>query len=135
MPSISGILMSVSKRSKRPCSRVRMSSASAPSIAVTTSWPESVSARAVSARSASSSSAIRMRAMIFSCSRYRTDKQCPLFLASLLALLDHADERQLAERVGHVHAVADNEQVGADEADEIRIERHRTFAWLYHQHA
>src|SRR5687768_3388524 len=135
IPSISGILMSVSSRSKRPCSRVRMSSASAPSIAVTTSWPESVSARAVSARSASSSSAIRTRAMIFSWWRYRTENRCPLFLASLLALLDHADERQLAKGMRHVHAVADDEQVGADEADEVGIERHRAPARLFQQHA
>ena len=48
---------------------------------------------------------------------------------------DHADERQLAERVRDVHAVADDEQIGAHEADEIRVERDRALAGLLQQHA
>src|SRR4029077_3753379 len=140
MPSISGILMSVSSRSKRPCSRVRMSSASAPSTAVTPSWPASASARAVSARSASSSSAIRIRAMTCSWSRCKSslslaENRCPLFPASLLSFLDDADERQLAILVRHVHAIADDEQVRAMETDEVRVERHRALAGLFQQHA
>src|SRR5262249_16779925 len=63
MPSITGMRMSVNSNSKVPCSRVSTSSASAPSLAVTTSWPSSESARATRLRMASSSSAIRMRAM------------------------------------------------------------------------
>ena len=50
-------------------------------------------------------------------------------------LLDHADERQLPERVRDVHAVADDEQVGTDEADEVGVERHRALARLLQQHA
>ena len=131
MPSISGIRMSVSSRSKRPPSRVTMSSASAPSTAVTTSWPASVSARAVSARNGSSSSAMRMRAMISSC----RDAGWNRYPLSIVELLNHADERQLPERVRDVHAVADHEQVRADEADEIRVERNRALAGLFQQHA
>src|SRR5207237_5197958 len=52
---------SVSKRSNAPSSRVRISSASAPSCAVTMSWPSMAIARATSARMESSSSAIRTR--------------------------------------------------------------------------
>ena len=39
------------------------------------------------------------------------------------SVLDDADERQLAKGVGDVHAVADDEQVGAGEADVIGRER------------
>src|SRR2546430_6944514 len=61
IPSMTGIWMSVSRRSNAPCSRVRISSASAPSCAVTISWPSMAIARATSARIESSSSAIRTR--------------------------------------------------------------------------
>jgi hypothetical protein len=61
IPSITGIWMSVSKRSKAPSSRIRISSASAPSWAVTMSWPSMPIARATSARMESSSSAINIR--------------------------------------------------------------------------
>src|ERR1044072_8383054 len=140
MPSISGIRMSVTNKSRRPRSRVTMSSASAPSTAVTTSWPASVSAGAVSARNGSSSSAMRIRPMIiswlpWSFSPRPAEKRFPLFPASPLNLLDHADERQLPERVRDVHAVADHEQVRAGKADEIRVERDRALARFLQQHA
>src|SRR5262245_47622339 len=61
MPSIRGILMSVRSRSKRPCSCINVSSAAAPSGAVTTSWPFSKRARATMPRTDSSSSATRIR--------------------------------------------------------------------------
>src|SRR5262245_20647234 len=61
MPSITGIWMSVSKRSNAPRSRVKISSASAPSSAVTVSWPSMAMARDTSWRMESSSSAIRTR--------------------------------------------------------------------------
>src|ERR1700686_5537989 len=63
MPSITGIWISVSNRSKAPSSRVRISSASAPSSAVTVSWPSMAMARATSVRMESSSSAISTRGM------------------------------------------------------------------------
>src|SRR5829696_5623410 len=63
MPSITDIWMSVSSRSNVPCSRVRISSASAPSSAVTVSWPSMAMARATSERIESSSSAISTRGM------------------------------------------------------------------------
>src|SRR5205085_11850309 len=50
-------------RSNVPCSRVRISSASAPSSAVTVSWPSMAIARATSERMESSSSAISTRGM------------------------------------------------------------------------
>src|SRR5882762_1356520 len=141
MPSISGMRMSVSSRSKLPFSRVRMSSASAPSNAVTTVCPRSVIARATRARSGSSSSATKIRAIVISSWSRRgsapslAENRLPLFLASLLTLLNHADERQLPECVGHVHAVADDEEVGTDKTDEIGIERDRALAGLFQQHA
>src|SRR5215211_979692 len=61
MPSITGIWISVSSRSNAPCSRVRISSASAPSSAVTVAWPSMATARATSRRMESSSSAINTR--------------------------------------------------------------------------
>src|SRR5665647_2591067 len=61
MPSITGIWISVSNRSKAPSSRIRISSASAPSCAVTISWPSMAMARATSVRMESSSSAISTR--------------------------------------------------------------------------
>src|SRR5579859_5528056 len=61
MPSITGIWMSVSRRSKAPPSRVNISSASAPSCAVTVTCPSMAIARATSARIEASSSAIRTR--------------------------------------------------------------------------
>src|SRR5690242_11163063 len=61
MPSMTGIWISVSSRSKPPSSRLKMSSASAPSCAVTVSWPSIAIARATSERMESSSSAIRIR--------------------------------------------------------------------------
>src|SRR5262245_45635359 len=61
MPSITGIWMSVSSRSNAPRSRVRISSASAPSSAVTVTWPSIAIARETSWRMESSSSAIRTR--------------------------------------------------------------------------
>src|SRR5205807_462231 len=60
---MTGIWMSVSRRSNAPCSRVRISSASAPSCAVTMAWPSMAIARATRARMESSSSAIRTRGM------------------------------------------------------------------------
>src|SRR5258707_4157745 len=63
IPSITGIWISVSNRSNAPCSRIRISSASAPSSAVTVSWPSMATARATSARIESSSSAISTRGM------------------------------------------------------------------------
>src|SRR3990167_2308960 len=39
------------------------------------------------------------------------------------AVFDHADERQLAERMGDIHAVADHEEVGTDEADMVGFDR------------
>src|SRR5271169_1505347 len=73
IPSMIGMRMSVSRRSKRPASRTSRSSASLPSHAVATSWPSLVSARA---QSASSSSAMRMRAMA-SASAYRAYDVAP----------------------------------------------------------
>src|SRR6202022_3882156 len=61
IPSMTGIWISVSKRSKAPCSRIRISSASAPSCAVTVSWPSMAMARATNKRMESSSSAISTR--------------------------------------------------------------------------
>src|SRR4051812_20439930 len=61
IPSITGIWMSVSRRSNMPDSRVRMSSASAPSCAVIVSWPSMAMARATRTRIGSSSSAIKTR--------------------------------------------------------------------------
>src|SRR5258705_3248388 len=61
MPSITGIWISVSSRSNAPRSRVRISSASAPSSAVTVSWPSMAMTRATSVRIESSSSAISTR--------------------------------------------------------------------------
>src|SRR5437868_3008842 len=61
MPSMIGILMSVSSRSKARVSPVKISSASAPSAAVTVSWPSMATARATSVRIDSSSSAISTR--------------------------------------------------------------------------
>src|SRR5712671_7701167 len=63
IPSITGIWISVSRRSNAPCSRIRISSASAPSSAVTVSWPSMAMARATSVRMDSSSSAISTRGM------------------------------------------------------------------------
>jgi len=63
MPSMIGIWMSDSRRSKLPSSRVRISSASAPSCAVTVACPSMPIARATSMRMDSSSSAIRTRAI------------------------------------------------------------------------
>src|SRR5713226_10459857 len=63
IPSITGIWISVSRRSNAPCSRIRISSASAPSSAVTVSWPSMAMARATSVRMESSSSAISTRGM------------------------------------------------------------------------
>ena len=51
--------------------------------------------------------------------------RCAVFGARTALILDHADEGQFAEGVGDVHAVADDEQVGADEADVIGLERLR----------
>src|SRR6185437_2944297 len=56
-----GIWISVSSRSKVPPSRVRISSASAPSCAVTVVWPSIPMARATRLRIESSSSAISTR--------------------------------------------------------------------------
>src|SRR5258705_12853502 len=61
MPSITGIWISVSRRSNAPCSRVSISSASAPSSAVTVTCPSMATARATSCRMDSSSSAINTR--------------------------------------------------------------------------
>src|SRR5260221_10534480 len=61
IPSITGIWISVSSRSNAPRSRVRISSASAPSSAVTVSWPSMAMARATSVRIESSSSGISTR--------------------------------------------------------------------------
>src|SRR5665213_1159075 len=61
MPSITGIWISVSSRSNLPASRLRISSASAPSSAVTVSWPSMAMARATSVRMEASSSAISTR--------------------------------------------------------------------------
>src|SRR5713226_718705 len=63
IPSITGIWISVSRRSNAPRSRIRISSASAPSSAVTVSWPSMATARATSVRMESSSSAISTRGM------------------------------------------------------------------------
>src|SRR6516164_6253723 len=63
IPSMTGIWMSVSRRSKPPSSRTRISNASAPSCAAIASCPSKVIARATSLRMESSSSAIRTRAM------------------------------------------------------------------------
>src|ERR1700722_4529618 len=61
MPSMTGIWMSVSRRSNAPCSRFNISSASAPSSAVTMSWPSMATARATRLRMESSTSAISPR--------------------------------------------------------------------------
>src|SRR2546429_7585797 len=74
MPSITGIWMSVSSRSNVPRSRVRISSASAPSSAVTVSWPSMAMARATSERMESSSSAISTRGMKSSLSPRRNGR-------------------------------------------------------------
>src|SRR5437588_2126511 len=71
MPSITGIWMSVSSRSNAPPSRVRSSSASAPSSAVMVSWPSMAMARATSVRIESSSSAINIRGIVFQFIRER----------------------------------------------------------------
>src|SRR5262249_18385777 len=63
MPSMTGMRMSVRRSSKAPCVRVSRSSAAAPSLAVTTSWPSRARARATRERRPASSPAIRMRAM------------------------------------------------------------------------
>src|SRR3954447_7269685 len=77
MPSMTGIWMSVSSRSNVPCSRVRISSASAPSSAVTVSWPSMAMARATSERIESSSSAISTRGMKSSLSPRRNRRPDP----------------------------------------------------------
>src|SRR6185312_16028311 len=61
IPSITGIWISVRSRSNLPASRLRISSASAPSSAVTVSWPSMAMARATSVRMEASSSAISTR--------------------------------------------------------------------------
>src|SRR5713226_9723002 len=63
IPSMTGIWISVSRRSKAPWSRLRISSASAPSCAVTVTWPSMAMTRATSVRMESSSSAISTRGM------------------------------------------------------------------------
>ncbi len=66
MPSMIGILMSVSSRSNCPFSFTSTSSASAPSAVAVTVWPSRASARETSARTDSSSSASRIRATMTS---------------------------------------------------------------------
>src|SRR5690349_20410842 len=50
------------------------------------------------------------------------------------SILNHPDEGQLAEGVGDVHPVADHQQVGADEADMISVERLGALARLLQEH-
>src|SRR5690606_15748190 len=71
MPSITGILMSERSRANRPSSATTISEAMPPSGASITSCPACISARDTNARTWSSSSARRMRAILlpFECGR------------------------------------------------------------------
>src|ERR1700688_2400534 len=88
MPSITGIWISVSKRSKAPSSRLRISSASAPSCAVTMSWPSMAMARATSVRIESSSSAISTRGIAPPC--FASGTPCSYAAASEVTFVEEA---------------------------------------------
>src|SRR5436305_1059531 len=123
IPSISGMRISVSSRSKWPCSAIRMSSASAPSPAVRQSCPSMARPRATSERRLSSSSTTRMR-----------DIASDPWQAGLVGGLDHANIGQLAIGMGDVHAVADDEVIGTFEADIVRFDVDGALGRLLQQH-
>src|SRR5476651_2583785 len=90
IPSITGIWISVSKRSNAPASRSRISSASAPSSAVTVSWPSMAMARATRARIEASSSTIRMRGMAPACFAQTSAASCSDVAGGDIALVEEA---------------------------------------------
>src|SRR3954468_10090016 len=122
-----------------------MSSASAPSRAASMTCPSSCSPRDTNARKASSSSAIRMEAIVllhgvrlgfagrrpaFHRSRQLARPACnqalerkPLNALLLGVLFEHADEGKLPVSMRDVHAVADDEQVGTGEARKVGVDR------------
>src|SRR6478672_878684 len=123
MPSMIGMRMSVSRRSKAPLRSVRRSRASPPSIAVSTSWPSISRPRFRKPRIGSSSSTRRMRAMSGPAEQ----------VGFGVEVIDDADKGQLPEGMSHIHAIADHEHVRAREPNEIGIDRHGALAGLLEQ--
>src|SRR5260370_8114278 len=87
---MTGIWMSVSRRSKAPWSRLRISSASAPSCAATVSWPSMAMARATSVRMESSSSAISTRGMEHPSFASEAMRTCSYLAAGEIPLAEEA---------------------------------------------
>src|SRR5260370_13467714 len=85
-----GIWISVSKRSNAPCSRLRISSASAPSSAVTVAWPSMAMARATSVRMESSSSAISTRGIKHPSSASAAPRPCSYVAAGDISLAEES---------------------------------------------